>query len=676
MVRTHLARPTSDASSITFHGRNDSMESALSVSSLESPRLERSERRFTARLLPSATLPNGDRESRIDHYGLPETSPKETSLTNTQHTRNASYSVGSQILPNRQNVLLSKKSLPDLRSGALSLDRRGLNRPRKNSLATEAFDPIALESPPPGRLPALPTSSEPENDAAPIDNERNLYFRRFSTLPKPRESDKIPTALLNIVDAIRGILFSLSQIYSAVRNYTVSAIDERTSGVLGKVLDPASSYLSGLINALDKFDSVSERGGIPPPAICRSLLESCKDNVAVFGKVASVLQLQLKVLSASHDPRYTRTLLLMLYGSTAEISNSWQAMLPLLNPILPLLRDPRPAPSSSGTNSHSRSMRGVLHDKTILPPVPSVVSHSRSAPARSRYRRHAGSFSSNDVQIGKALASHSPSDRSHSPGSSSPYPLRSAFRNPATSAHPMPTLPAISTNIGAPHSFTHSRAQSHSSIASTSTSSPSIQPPSLSPRLAPHLPSNPGFRSPSVSRSRDGLGDLPTDSSKLVDQDLLDSMENAADHALAVWKMCDEVLLEEPEESHKDLRDALDRVQVIAGKMRAHFSSVQEEESQVDRKALGDDARMFVKVCITLHITRHAPEILHVDRCACSPVTEKFFDIAPTISRSPRVDISPSYGDERCHCFPPCVFVRAESYTTAIFPRIRIIYRR
>ncbi|KAF9520540.1 hypothetical protein BS47DRAFT_1311488 [Hydnum rufescens UP504] len=591
IARSHLARPTSDLSSITFHARSDSVDSQLSGASLDSPKLERSERRFTKRLLPSATLPSADEESPTDDSSPSETLPMDTSLPNAQHTRNASYSVGSQNPPNRQTVLSNKKSLPDLRSSTLDSGQRGLNRSRKISPQAEAYAPLVAEIPLSGSPSALPTSSKPEIDAVPIDNERNLYFRRLSTLPKPRESDKMPTGLLNIVDSIRGILFSLSQIYSAVRNYTVSAIDERTSGVLGKVLNPASSYLSGLINALDKFDSISERGGIPPPVVCRSLLESCKDNVAVFGKVTSVLQLQLKVLSASHDPRYTRTLLLMLYGSTAEISNSWQAMLPLLDPILPLFRDPRPVPPSLSTSSHSRGMRGVLHDRTMSPPGPSITSSNRSAPSRSRYRRHAGSFSSNDVQIGKALASQSHSDRAHSPGSASPFPLRSAFRTPATpitniSLQPISTFAALPTSAGAPDSFSHSRTQSHGSIASSSTSSPPIQPPSLSPHLTPNLPSNRGFHSPSVN------------SSKLVDQDLLDSMDTAADHALAVWNMCDEVLLEEPEDSHKDLRDALDRVQVIAGKMKAHFSSVQEEDSQVDRKALGEDARMFVKIVV------------------------------------------------------------------------------
>ena len=46
-----------------------------------------------------------------------------------------------------------------------------------------------------------------------------------------------------------------------------------------------------------------------------------------FGKAVGVLTLRPKVLATRDDIRYTRQLLLVLYGATAEISDVWQSIL-------------------------------------------------------------------------------------------------------------------------------------------------------------------------------------------------------------------------------------------------------------------------------------------------------------------------------------------------------------
>src|SRR5882757_4819325 len=99
-----------------------------------------------------------------------------------------------------------------------------------------------------------------------------------------------------------------------------------------------------LINALDRFDATSRRM-LPSPTVCRAVVESCRDTVAVFGKAMGVLALQLKVLATRDDVRYTRQMLLVLYGATAEISNAWHTILPHIDEVEPLLRE-RPPPAS------------------------------------------------------------------------------------------------------------------------------------------------------------------------------------------------------------------------------------------------------------------------------------------------------------------------------------------
>ena len=152
------------------------------------------------------------------------------------------------------------------------------------------------------------------------------------------EDLQVDTAIVAyLVDVTRGILSAVSQVDQTLQHYTMYAIDECLSAVLLKVLDPASNCMLSLINALDRFDAASRRS-ISSPTVCQTVAESCscRDVVSVFGKAKGVLTLQLKVLATRDDIRYTRQLLLELYGATAEISNAWQSILPCIEEIEPL----------------------------------------------------------------------------------------------------------------------------------------------------------------------------------------------------------------------------------------------------------------------------------------------------------------------------------------------------
>jgi RAM signalling pathway protein len=561
------------------------------------------------------------------------------------HGRNASYSVAQQPSP-MNTQLVAKKSLPDLR-GPISIerDRTYMRRPlpripmtrtpttdsgdgdrRRNerpptpenprdiyshrhvssgSTSTPPLVPahsrtsrsqpgyttsrsiVAAESLP---SPAIPS---PQGPAPSMDVERNSYFRRLSTLPPSTISATIPESLLAMIDSARGILFAVSQIYQSLRHYTVFAIDDRLSGVLGKVLDPASTYMTHLINALDRFDSISRRG-MPPPSVCRGVLESCRDNVAVFGKVVGVLHLQLKVLAGSDDARYSRSLLLMLYGSMAEISNSWQTMAPHLDTVLPHLSEYRLAPPAvSSSKIHTQTTpstpltsRGISpipeNHPSVSPHVPRAPTATNVANGMSRMaRRHAGSFSTRDLQIGKAL----PSTTEEGPPSSlsSPpviQPLRSALRKPALPSQP--SLPHNqSASVDSPLGSTHSRQDSSS--PATPGMSHSSHPSSGLHHDAP------------LSRIPHSSLEVPSDTSKMVDEDLLDTMEAATETARSVWRMMDEVL-HTSKESSAELAEYLQRGQDITKRLKEKIQAMRGGAVDGNRKAFWEDAHLFVKV--------------------------------------------------------------------------------
>ena len=461
----------------------------------------------------------------------------------------------------------------DTPSRSPSRQDSGFSEGRSESVRTST-DTVVLSSAIADRPPSV----------APIDVERNSYFRRLSTLPPSTIWKSIPRSLLTLVDAARGILFAVSQVYQTLQHYTVYAIDERLSAVLLKVLDPASNYMLSLINALDRFDAASRRS-IPSPTVCRAVVESCRDAVSVFGKAMGVLTLQLKVLATRDDIRYTRQLLLELYGATAEISNSWQSILPYMEEIEPLLKE-RPPPSSSKLPQHQATSTPrpqvsphipftspASHPPSsfIPPPRPMLRSYSAQSPGaeseRSRMmRRHAGSFSSKDVEIGKLLPSHV-----------DPLPITPRFSSRNT-----PNLSISSSISGYRRSWgDHSRQNSQSSLVASSSSSTASSP-SVPPR-------NPVY-------------DPPSSSSTLLDNDAIDAMKVAVDIAPSVWESM-ETLVDDVVSAKFNIPEALIGAKALTERLGENIKAVRELDPTADRRALRDDATAFAKVRLSLSFT-------------------------------------------------------------------------
>lgn len=503
-------------------------------------------------------------------------------------------------------------------------------------------------------FPSLPESNplDPSATSSPPDAGRDSYFRRLSTLQGSTLPKTVPPALLALIDSARGLLFALSQIQTSLRQHSLSAIDGVFSGVLAKVLAPAGEYTDRLINALDRFDSMSRRAAVPPPDVIRGVVEACKDDVAVFGKVVAVLLIQVRASSAQHassnhaDVRFSRTLLLILYGAMAEVANAWTTMHPLVDAVAPLLRDHRPTTPTHPSVRHRRqsvaaatrtpispiperaeshSPASIHHQSPVLArslsaqpfPSHSILGSPSPAPAgssvltsaiplstpgppsqaaRSKSRRHAGSFSTQDVQIGgkippmpspapgsapEAGPSATPSVSNGKPSISPPIalsshqvPLRSALRNPFSSptsspnpgAQPSSTAydtspfsqgdafpprnqanglhshhtvngslsPNPATANGASSGGHPSYARHGGGHSTTSSISSSVGVP-ISPR-------NEKERSLFGGHSIDGGGSRGDATNRVVDEEMLDTMGVAVENAFGVWILIEEEL--------------------------------------------------------------------------------------------------------------------------------------
>jgi hypothetical protein len=491
-----------------------------------------------------------------------------------------------------------QENVPDLRTAKFNFTTRRLqptleSLPSSGKISDESSIPSpvsqrqdsgsSLTSNPPSGSSGSPSRGPTSSDeaavlrTASIAFERNSYFRRFSSQPNSNLNNSVSLPLLALVDSARSLLFAVSQIYQSLEHYTIQAIDDRLSSVLRKVLDPANADMLQLIDSLDRFDSISNKSS-PPPQVCRAVVESCRDTVAVFGKAISVLSLQLKVIAGGDDVRYLRSMLLVLYGASAEIALAWQNLLPHIEAIKFFIY-----PSKHNRN-HSPS------NNKLGEPIPL---RTRGGPPRTA-RRHAGSFSSKDVELGKDLPSYDepPLPARRVPPSGRRLRSKQAPQVPQTSSSNTLTSP----NGSYAHQLNHSRSESYVSL---NTSSPSS---------SPSVPNKPA------------LLDLRSSSKTQVDQVALRAVQEAVDTAPAVWNMIDE-MLGTVMDSRSDLRASLERGRTVTSRLARTIRAMRAGDGTADRRGLRADAHVFLKVTRTyldLCILSPNPQLLFLSRLSCS----------------------------------------------------------
>lgn len=246
------------------------------------------------------------------------------------------------------------------------------------------------------------------------------YFKRLSMLPPSTISKVVPSALLQFMEGIRGIFFALSQIHGSLKQCIVQPATDRLPAVFTKMMASADDAMGFLIDALDKFDSTSRRG-MPETNVVKDLVETCRENLTIFGKLVTIVLAQSKTLFAIHtDVRYVRTLVVGLYGGMGEIALSWDSLGPLrqdisawlrgdidLSPTSLQLHPATPSPREEGF-SHSTSKSGVPLSPALprgqaspaLSPAGTPLPSSRVPLAKTR--RHAGSFSKYNPQYSNA----------------------------------------------------------------------------------------------------------------------------------------------------------------------------------------------------------------------------------------------------------------------------------
>lgn len=551
------------------------------------------------------------------------TDDDSTAVPEGQHGRNASFTGSAR---DRRPALFGKKSLPDLRAVNVSdgVNKQAIGGASKGILAPDPLsqDEFSIPSPLSHRQDSSsssdgsshfqsrkayaqtpPTSASPTSGDVPRpvpEVERHAYFKRLSALPATAMINNLSSSLRSLVECARSLFFAVSQVYQALSHYITYTNDRQLSSVLKKVTDPAYTYMMQLNGALDRFDAICKKT-TPPPSLCRALVESSRDTAAMFGKAIAMMSLQLNILASKDDDRYMRSLVLIFYGAMTEISTAWQSMVPHIEAIKPHLSDrrrhhvvrPQPIPNPSPELPPSSAPPSY---SPFNAPPPHGIPIARSRPTQSlgrarTTRRHAGSFSSKDVEIGKSLPSYDLPVPFGAVVNTPMTTLRAGQRHPAlplsaSTSSLTPSLMSSSMPWTSLLSGQHSRQASQTSLTISAAPSP------------PHVPA----RRPTL--------DIPP-SRTLVDNDALDAMEVAVEAAPAVWEMLKEIV-DNLSEGAEEFRNTLLKAKSTTERLRTNINAMRCGDPGADRKGLREDAHVFVKIVVKLsnlvktHGTSHA----------------------------------------------------------------------
>jgi hypothetical protein len=391
------------------------------------------------------------------------------------------------------------------------------------------------------------------------------YFRRSATLTF---NNSLPKSLLCLLESARSILFAMCKLYQTLDHYVHHGFDERLPSIFRKSLDPANMNITFLIRSLDHFDDLSQKAR-PSSTVCRALVESCRNVVITMKKAVGLLTLQIGL--EPFNGRYSRWLILELYAITAEIALAWQAMVPYVDSLRPFLYGgvftyspyvgnlENSVGPTSLINSDQRFVR--------LRPVETLQRGSgQNGTVRVRMtRRHAGSFSSKDVEIGKELPSYDILPTTMG-GLATHTPMLRTPKRQAT----MPVFPTTSSSLPSYASnqiyTSHLRHNSRSSLIEASSSMPSVSESYFNNRV-------------------------------WADKEAFQAVREALEVAPVVWDQIEEAL---GDISSRDTQQILENARLVTKKLSDDVHTISEDSPESAKKAISNSAHLFLKVRVVL----------------------------------------------------------------------------
>ncbi|EEB05311.1 leucine-rich repeat protein Sog2 [Schizosaccharomyces japonicus yFS275] len=249
----------------------------------------------------------------------PQTSPSPT-LLGSPNTSNTTLPVSPSSVTRRERFRSNSTS------GELRHSRRSSTQRRLQTLDEhDSSSPSRTHTRGHSHDCLLQTTQERMDVdlSSPHEAQKQLgcYFRK---LPNTESSESSPTENVRLLEASRGILFALSQVHQMLRNYLLFCNNSSVLNVMQKLLHNANTHVGWLVQVLEKVTESFQED----PFDTQSLIHASTACIASFRRVIEAARKYLNELTGSANVRYTRTLILMLYGSAKELQNSLHRIIP------------------------------------------------------------------------------------------------------------------------------------------------------------------------------------------------------------------------------------------------------------------------------------------------------------------------------------------------------------
>ncbi|EXJ80914.1 hypothetical protein A1O3_07202 [Capronia epimyces CBS 606.96] len=170
-----------------------------------------------------------------------------------------------------------------------------------------------------------PGGASSSSPSSPRDARRHrlAFVKRLSSLPEHKVEHDWNSP---VIEGAKGILYALYQVHPHISGL-IAAIrgKEFRRSTLEFTFFNASTHVDRLNEALEQADMVDPEDEDAVENIESTVRQDCATCIMAYTHVTAQLQDNVKKIVAGIDARYVRTLMLLLYGSMAEVRNAIQS---------------------------------------------------------------------------------------------------------------------------------------------------------------------------------------------------------------------------------------------------------------------------------------------------------------------------------------------------------------
>ena len=178
---------------------------------------------------------------------------------------------------------------------------------------------VMHDKPTNGNTASRDGSASPASPAE-TDRYRGTYVRRLSSLPEHKRESLSSN---HIIEGAKGILYALHLVQPHISSLIVVVRDEGTKrSSLERVFYNATTHVDELDRELHSFELGTDEDDEAPRATIEGVRSSCLTCVMAYQVVGTLLSQHVRQIVSHGDPRYVRTLLLLIYGSLVEVRNA------------------------------------------------------------------------------------------------------------------------------------------------------------------------------------------------------------------------------------------------------------------------------------------------------------------------------------------------------------------